>query len=548
MMNKQWISALIGLLLVAFSGWAQESAPTKNQNLDNPKVSITVQDTDMLSVLRLLADQSDSNVVIGPEVAATQLNIDIKDVYLTDALDVILKPHGYGYRTVGETIVVDKLDNLMRVASVEPLASRVFNLKFIDATDVLEPVKAMLSERGACQVLYVAPKTGWEFNQGGEDAAATAKAQKLDGDKKKKEESASKTLIVNDIPSVLTKIELILAEIDVMPRQVEIRSYFIEMKQGDIKDVGVNLGLTINDMEFSGSTVDTLTSDAEPYGYPSDETDINSTEFNAGMLFNVIRSGSAVDLEAKLQAVEEEGAVNILSAPRILAQDNQEAAIVVGKKTPIISTKESGSATSRTITTTLEYYERIGIQLNVIPQICDNGMINMVVHPAVTEQIGTVKGGVAIDSNLPATEYPVIQTREAETRLTVHNGDTIAIGGLISDRQSTAEQKVPLLGDIPLVGRLFRRNTDSVEKIELLILLSASIQGDLHSDVTYMNQRVDDSSNKLLQRWTPEEEASPIEIIMPPDTAPAPKLLEPVDEQPEIEIKEIVVEEPVTEE
>lgn len=503
-MNKKWIGLVTGLLLVAFSGWAQEAA-SDTQPTGEPTVSITVQQSDMLSVLKFIADQADVNVVIGPEVAATELNIDITDVALTDALDVILKPHGYGYRAVGETIVVDKLDNLKRVADVEPLSSRVFKLKYIDAADVLAPVNSMLSTRGDCQVLYVAPKSGWEFSEGGDNTDTTAKAKRIDGNKQKKEESASKTLIVSDIPSVLTKIEQILEEVDVMPKQVEIRAYFIEKKQGGLTDLGVEWGVAFAGSEFS-SEASSTTSLAEPYGYPdTSQTDINGTApYNAGMLFGIARSGSNLDVDATLHAVEENGDIEILSAPRILAQDNQEASIVVGKKIPIISSKSQGSTGGSTITTTLEYYERVGIQLNVIPQICDNGMINMVVHPSVTEQDGSVSaviGSTEGEANTPLTAYPIIQTRETETRLTVHNGDTIAIGGLISDRKTVADQKIPVLGDIPLLGRLFRRDTENVDKIELMILLSAKVQDDLSSDTEHLDLRVDASANKLLNQW-----------------------------------------------
>ena len=514
-MNNKRICVVAALLLMACGVWAQDPSVATQQN-EEPKVSISVQDTDMLSVLRLLSEQADSGVVIGPEVASTRLNLDLKDVYLTDALDVILKPHGYGYRKVGETIVVDKLENLQRVASVEPLASRVFKLKYLNADDVIDVAKGLLSSRGTCKVLYVAPKQGWKFSQSGNSDNSAAKLDRVSV----KGKTASKTLIVNDIPSVLTQVEQLLAEIDSMPRQVEISSYFIEMKEGALKDIGVSLSMA-NISPETNVFARTLMDLVEPVGYPdSSQTSIKSTAtYNAGMLFGLLHNDDNLDLSAQLRAIEENGDINILSAPRIVAQDNQEAAIVVGKKVPIISTKTT-TGDNPTFTTSLEYYERIGIQLNVVPQICENGMINMVVHPSVTEQSGTAQGVTAGSSTSQSTDYPIIQTREAETRLTVHDGDTIAIGGLINDRQVETELKVPLLGDIPYIGRLFRRDMNYNEKIELVILLTAQIKEDLHSDADQIDQHLDRSAAKLIDQWdgkskpATEEETESVEDIL----------------------------------
>jgi general secretion pathway protein D len=116
-------------------------------------------------------------------------------------------------------------------------------------------------------------------------------------------------------------------------------------------------------------------------------------------------------------------------------------------------------------TTSLSYYQDIGIQLNVVPQINSDNFINMIIHPAVTsytERVGT-------------NQYPIILSRETETQILIKNGETIVIGGLLKDIKTKSKFSVPLLGDIPFLGKLFQRNTDDIEKVDLLVFITAHI-------------------------------------------------------------------------
>jgi type IV pilus assembly protein PilQ len=524
-MSAKW-SYLISGILIASSAWTQEPSTMPPLNEMGKNISINVQETDMLTVLKILSEQSGRNVVIAPDVSATKLNLDLKDVPLSDALDVILKPHGYGYRDVGTVTVVDKLDNLKLVASVEPLESRVFKLKYLDAADVLDSAAGLLSERGSCKALYVAKKQGWEF----QDSASESGSSKLERTSSSTSDArtASKTLIVSDTPSMLTRFEKILEQIDVLPEQIEIRAYFVEMQSSDITDVGFDwqLSITGNDVQtgslssdgsIASDTAGTIMGSTTPYGWPdSSITSMSAVEsYNSGLAFGLAGTAGDVGIDAMLRAVEENGTINILSAPRIMTQDNQEASIVVGKKTPIISTSSDGD--SGTISTELDYFERIGIQLNVVPQLCGNGMINMIVHPSVTEQSDSISATLVSDVDTALTAYPVIETREAETRLTVRDGQVVAIGGLIKDKDVVSESKVPLLGDIPYLGRLFRRDTTSTQKTELVILLSASVYTDNHAvQADHLDTRTVQSTDQLISTWKakePVDESAPADII-----------------------------------
>jgi type II secretory pathway component GspD/PulD (secretin) len=170
-----------------------------------------------------------------------------------------------------------------------------------------------------------------------------------------------------------------------------------------------------------------------------------------------------------LHALEEDSRTNTLSAPRIMALNNQEATILVGTRYPILKQDTTSSSSSATVTTvTLDYYQDIGIQLNVVPQVGANDCVNMVVHPAVTSYTSTLGGsGVA--------QYPIIETREAETRILMNDGDTIVIGGLLKDVKIKTRQGVPFLSKIPFLGLLFSRETYDMAKMDLLIFITANI-------------------------------------------------------------------------
>ena len=134
---------------------------------------------------------------------------------------------------------------------------------------------------------------------------------------------------------------------------------------------------------------------------------------------------------------------------------------MVGTRWPILKTETEEGIVS----TTLDYYQDIGIQLNVVPQVSAEEFINMVIHPAVTERLTTIG----------ENQYPVITTREAETRILLKDGETVVIGGLLKDVKKVGVTGVPILKDVPLIGALFRRDTKDIEKIDLLIFISARI-------------------------------------------------------------------------
>jgi len=191
-------------------------------------------------------------------------------------------------------------------------------------------------------------------------------------------------------------------------------------------------------------------------------TDFGIADETGGLIISVLEA----DVTAALRALEEVGKLDVLSRPYILTSDNQAASITVGQRVPFIGqtrTTETGQ-TINTIT-----YEDIGIIMNVTPHINPDGLVIMDINP----EISTIT-----DSTVPISETvnaPIYNTRSAQSRVAILDGQTIVIGGLVQDQKTESVSKVPLLGDIPVLGHLFRRTKEEKSKTELLIFLTPHV-------------------------------------------------------------------------
>ncbi len=197
----------------------------------------------------------------------------------------------------------------------------------------------------------------------------------------------------------------------------------------------------------------------------------------AGQTYSAVLN--AADFNLMLSAMQTDSNVVILSNPRIIVHENYAAQIFVGRRYPILSTEfESGAGRDAVGGTSVDEWREIGITLKVIPQVrsllSGEDGINMIVHPAVSD-IDGFAFAYSPTGEIFQSSYPIISIREADTNVTIRDGDTIVIGGLISSRTMDRVSKIPLLGDIPILGYLFKEEHTRVEKINLLIFITARI-------------------------------------------------------------------------
>jgi type IV pilus assembly protein PilQ len=461
--------------LLSSGTFAQE--PEAEELTGSENVTLDFKDADIRSVLKVIAYKSGINIVATPEVMGT-ITIRLQDVPWKKALDVILKTHGYGYEQVGNIITVAPIDTLteqkkkeVELAQVQPTVTEVFKLKYLDAQDAKKALKPQLSPRGKITVLEMTGQAGWEFG-----TTELAKRKRI----AEKKMGRSKTLIISDIPPVLDRIKEVVEKIDIKPQQILIETRLMEVNRDKLRDIGfdwatgstgVSDGIGHTPIDKSdGKIVATVgahaigTSGITPSIFGPKASGLTPT---AGGLEFIYRKLSGTQFEAILYALEEDVDTNTLSAPSIMALNNQEATILVGTKYPILKSEES-TQSAYTVSKSLDYYQDIGIQLNVVPQISGEDHINMIIHPAVTSTTSGV-------GDTETVYYPIIETREAETRILMKNGETVVIGGLLKDIRSKSTVGIPILSKIPILGLFFRRDTVDTAKIDLLIFLTAHI-------------------------------------------------------------------------
>jgi general secretion pathway protein D len=260
-------------------------------------------------------------------------------------------------------------------------------------------------------------------------------------------ETQTNSLLVLTSTKNYEKVRPIIEELDRPVGQVLIKVLFAEITYSDKLDIGTEFSML--NLRSDGGRTETMTLFGEP---------------SQGLFINSLTG----DLDITLHALQEAGKLNILSRPYILTSNNQAATITVGSQVPFAT----GETTSNVGTQTTTEYRDIGIILVVTPSINPEGLVNMTVRPEISSTTGET---IQISEKL---NLPVFATRSSETKVAVRDGQTIVIGGLIQDEIRDTIKKVPLLGDIPIAGHLFKRTEKSKAKTELLIFLTPHVAPD----------------------------------------------------------------------
>ncbi len=487
--------------------------------MDN--VTLDFKDADIRNILKIISQKSGVNIVATADVVGT-VTIKLVEVPWDRAMDIILKSNGYGYQRQGNVILVTKIENMSKIQSEEPLRTEIIDLKFLDAQDAMRILIPMLSTRGKVSILYNKGQKGWKFGSfkiGKETVEAAMQQKEAEGAGRSEivsiEKNAagqvvstkmeiepsikSKTLIITDTDSIIDRIKTnILPKIDRKPKQVLVEARIMEVNKDKLKDFGLDYGIgqtgaeggvitTANTNSLtskSGAAVTTLGgrmlgSKISPTNFDK-KFGVSGTEpFDSGLEL-LLKKVTGKQFEVIMHALEEDVHANTLSAPRIVTLDNQEASILVGYHTPILKSDVSSDSTTGTskLTQTLDYYQEIGIRLNVVPQVSEEGYINMIIHPSVTSSTINV-GAKSVTGNITiTTDYPIIEVREAQTQILMKDGETIVIGGLLKDVQTRGTSGIPFLSKIPFLGALFQRETIDNSKVDLLIFITAHVVKD----------------------------------------------------------------------
>ena len=426
------------------------------------KLSLNFQNVEVRSVLNVIADFTDLNIITSDTVAGN-LTLRLKDVPWDQALDIILQTRGLDMRKNGNVVWIAPRDELatkeklalessQQITELEPLRTEKFQLNYAKGDDfqklLTNPLQRMLSKRGSAVV-----------------------------------DARTNQVFVQDVSSRLDDIRRLLTQVDIPVRQVLIEARIVEANDTFSKNLGVrvgynqqipggdgggrvrgtvgaNLNNTAQETLSAGGTqlvagTPILSPDGQQVNLPA----AGIGGFNAGALSVILFNQSfSRFLNLELSALEADGKGKIISSPRVMTANNVEALIEQGTELPYQQATSSGA--------TSVSFRKANLALKVKPQITPDG--NIIMNLDVNkDSVGQVTAaGLAID------------TKHVQTQVLVENGGTVVIGGIYTQTVNSTTTKVPFFGDIPFLGFFFRNSTRIDNKTELLVFITPRIVED----------------------------------------------------------------------
>jgi type IV pilus assembly protein PilQ len=424
------------------------------------RLSLNFQNVEVRAVLNVIADFTDLNIITSDTVTGN-ITLRLKDVPWDQALEIILQTRGLDSRRSGNVIWIAPRDELAtreklaleaqnQISDLEQTRTESFQMNYQKAADVQkllsDPTQRILSKRGSAVV-----------------------------------DTRTNTLFVQDTPSRLDEVRRLIAKIDIAVRQVMIEARIVEANDSFSRNIGARLGL--HDTQASGHRILGQNSPRflaggnlndtgfhTPQGvataptFPTDSNSVNLpaaglNAFAAGQFsFILFNSAATRFLNLELTALEADGKGKIIASPRVLTADQVEALIEQGTEIPYQQATSSGA--------TAVSFRKANLALKVKPQITPDGNVMMTLDVNKDQPGPTTPAGVQIN------------TKHVKTEVLVENGGTVVIGGIFEQNDRTDVTKIPLLGDIPVLGWLFKNTTTTTAKTELLVFITPRVVND----------------------------------------------------------------------
>ncbi len=486
MSRKIFLSVILSLLLCAIKVPATAQQPSLNiaPSGSPNKISLDVKGMDVVDVLKMLATRSGMNIVIGKNVAG-KVTLFLKDVDTQDAFEIILLANGLAY---------DKQENIVNIMTArdyellygapfkDKKQARIIKLNYAKAADLARSLNQFKTNAGriivdeASNTLAIidvpeVTKAMEDFISQTDTPLETkifdlnyAQAEKINTKLQEiltknvgriKIDERTNKIVVTDYPPKVKEITEIINAFDEKNMQVLIDAQIINLTPSDQFQMGVDWDYWIKkyfDLKVA-LPVNPLTASAMFIGTTKTGAPNKPGQYKA--IIDILRTI---------------GDTKVLSSPRIITLNNQEAKIHVGTRDAYITSTTSQSGTGTAITSQSVNFVDVGIQLHVTPTINKDGFVTMKIKPELSDAIRT-----DLISDNQTTQVPIVSTSESESTVMVKDGVTIIIGGLRKDKRTKTVKKIPILGDIPGLGMIFKSTDDKVEVNELIILLTPHI-------------------------------------------------------------------------
>ncbi|NTV69626.1 MAG: type IV pilus secretin PilQ [Azonexaceae bacterium] len=443
-----------------------------------PRVSINYQNGDVRALLRLMAEELNLNAVISETVTGTTTLV-LKDVPADQVIDIIFQQKGLDMRKKGNIILIaprdeiatrEKLDfeSKQQISELEPLKLEQFQLNYQKAADVARLLAGLpLTGAGAAPAPAAGPNLAAQRILSKRGSAVA--------------DPQSNIIFINDIPTKLEEIRTFIRSIDTAARQVLIEARVVEAQDNFKREIGAKLGL-INSkpseilgtgINFAGGkmtpavTTGSTTTPATLIQNSMVGVNLPTPTTGGALAFSLFNSSITRILNVELAALESDGIGKIISSPRVITANNVKAKIEDGTEVPYITAQTSSGATTYTVA-----FKPAKLSLEVTPQITPEGTVRM--NLIVKKEEPDWTRAVSVNGFL----NPPIKSSIVETNVVVENGGTVVIGGVfITDSQNTVD-KVPLLGDIPFLGWLFKYKSDTGKRRELLVFITPRVISD----------------------------------------------------------------------
>ena len=435
------------------------------------KISLDFQDIEVRRVLQLLADFTDINMVAADSVQGN-ITLRLKEVPWDQALDIVLKTKNLDKRRNGNVIWIAPVTELIKAEEEEakaikqsvalaPIQTEYMQLSYAKAADI---EKLITQNKGASSS---GGSSSTNNNDGGESLLSSRGSVSVD--------ARTNTVIVNDTQLFIDKIRNMVDLLDVQVKQVMVEARIVRATTDFTKEMGVKWGLlsqgvTDNNHLLVGGSDTTLwdlktPDDDGKYTIQRPDNlnvDLGVTSQGASRIAFGLISLSDFMLDLELSALQADGYGEVISTPKVLTADKQKATVASGSQIPYQSA-EGGGANA---VSTTEFIDAT-LSLDVTPSITPDGKVQMELN---------------ITSDSPGNPTPTgqltINKNQINTNVLVDNGETVVLGGIFEQETRNAQTKVPFLGDIPYVGRLFRKDLKSDNKRELLIFVTPRIVND----------------------------------------------------------------------
>ena len=436
------------------------SAPTIAE--DEPKksildregklISINFQDIPVRNVLQLIADYNDFNLVVSDSVSGN-LTLRLDGVPWQQVLDIILQVKGLDKRVDGNVILVapraeldlreqQALEKSRLEQELGELKSEIIKINFAKATDIADMIGgdgtvSMLSDRGSITI-----------------------------------DERTNSLLIRELAENISVIREIIESLDIPVKQVQIEARIVTVTEGNLDELGVRWGVSSTNGSFKvGGSIEGNYPTIQPYngGDSGDDSsaldnylnvNLGATSPNASSIaFQVAKLGSDTLLDLELSALQQESKAEIISSPRLITTNKKPAYIEQGTEIPYLESSSSGA--------TSVSFKKAVLSLKVTPQITPDNRLVLDLSVTQDRPGQVVKTGTG--------EAVAIDTQRIGTQVLVNNGETVVLGGIFQHSVSNTVDKVPVLGDLPLLGALFRRSYENVGKSELLIFVTPKV-------------------------------------------------------------------------